>query len=272
MRSRVKAGRLFGYGAHGAVSLIAALGLVLIEVGAAAQPSATKHYCAKDATNLMFVIDVTTEYDEKDRQLLLRAVSEIFDSLNGGERIVIRTITGSFSTSDRLIDTCIPTCRATGMLEELFKCSEGQIVNDTRKAKREIIQSLRQRLQKITEEPRSDIVRTLAQVSREEAAMGSRKVLYLFSDLIENSESVTVRLFFETENRRLISYFRKYNLIARLEGVDVRAFGVGRTSSSDRTPLPVARYQKLLDFWNLYFTAAKAQSIEISQNIVERGP
>jgi hypothetical protein len=243
-----------------------------LTVEAAAQPGTNKQYCARNGTNLVFVIDVTTEYDEKDRQLLLRAVGEIFDSLHGGERLVIRTITSSFSTSDRLVDACMPTCRAKGVIEKLFSCSDGQIVADTKAVKRDIIRSLRERLEHLAEEPRSDIVRTLAQVSREELLGGDRKVLYLFSDLIENSEHVTMRLFFDTDNRRLIGYFKRYNLIAALKGVDVRAFGVGRSSAGSRSPLSVARYQKLVDFWNLYFTSAQAASVEISQNIVERGP
>jgi len=246
--------------------------LLCFVVGAVAQPRTNKDYCARDGTNLMLVIDVTTEYDEKDKQLLVRAVSDIFDSLRGGERVVIRTITSSFSTSDRLIDTCIPNCSARGMLDELLNCSQGQIVRDTRRVKQDIIRALRRRLENLTEQPRSDIIRTLAQISREEASRGRRKILYLFSDLIENSEEVTARLFFVTDNSRLIRYFKKYNLIPQLKGVEVRAFGVGRGSTHERSPLPVAQYQKLLDFWNLYFAEAKAASVEISQNMIEHGP
>jgi hypothetical protein len=261
------------HGGHRARSALTCFGLAMLWCCAAlaAQPHANKEYCASDGTNLMFAIDVTTAYDPKDKELLVRAVSEIFDSLRGGERVVIRSITSSFASSDRLIDTCIPVCAATGMLDELFKCSQGLIVSDTRRVKQEIVRALTARLEGVKDEPLYDIVRTLCQIAREEGQRGRRKILYIFSDLIENSETVNTHLFFETENGRLIRYLKKRDLIARLEGVEVRAFGVGRGNTQDRLPLPVARYQKLIDFWNLYFTDAKAASAEISQNIVEHG-
>ena len=243
--------------------------VALLGFAARAQPLANKDYCADDGTNVMFVIDVTTEYDPKDKELLVRAVGDIFDSLQGGERIVIRSITASFATSDRLIDRCIPTCLAKSFLDRWLNCSDGLIVSDTRRVKQEIVQSLRRRLENLTELPRSDIIRTLAHVSREEARRERRQILYILSDLIENSEKVTARLFFETENGRLIRYLRKYDLIASLEGVEVRAFGVGRGSTQDRLPLPVGHHKKLLDFWHLYFKEAKAGSVEISQNMIE---
>jgi hypothetical protein len=254
---------------HLAVALALGAAILLLGLGADAKPLSNKDYCADDGTNVMFVIDVTTEYDPKDKELLVRAVGDIFDSLAGGERIVIRSITSSFSTSDRLIDRCIPTCLAKGLLDRWLNCSDGLIVSDSRRVKQEIVQSLRRRLENFTELARSDIIRTIAQVSREEAKRDRRQILYVLSDLIENSEKITARIFFETDNDRLMRYLRKYDLIASLEGVEVRAFGVGRGSTQDRLPLAVNQHKKLLDFWHLYFREAKAGSVEISQNMIE---
>jgi hypothetical protein len=94
------------FGAADRLAFALALGaatVALLGFAARAQPLSNKGYCADDGTNVMFVIDVTTEYDPKDKELLVSAVGDIFDSLRGGERIVIRSITASFATSDRLI-------------------------------------------------------------------------------------------------------------------------------------------------------------------------
>jgi hypothetical protein len=61
MRTPDKAGMPFGNGArYRPVLFLATLALLFFAAGLAAQPSTNKHYCAKDGTNLMFVIDVTT--------------------------------------------------------------------------------------------------------------------------------------------------------------------------------------------------------------------
>ena len=93
--------------------------------GAAAQPKSNKDFCDAGGTNLLFIIDTTTAYDDKDKELLVRAVGEMFEILHGGERIVIRTITDTFATSQRVIERCIPRCASQGMLDKWFNCNEG---------------------------------------------------------------------------------------------------------------------------------------------------
>jgi len=158
------------------------------------------------------------------------------------------------------------------MWDDIWKCNQGLVVNDTKKIKHEVVESLRVRLSHFKEQPRSDIIRTISNLSREEAQRGGRKVLYVFSDLIENSDHISGKTFFTTDTRRLIQYLKKYGLLASLEGVDVRVFGVGRDGTPARAPLTVPAVQKIMDFWNAYFQASKAQSIEISPNIIDHGP
>ena len=57
--------------------VLGAAAVALLGFAARAQPLANKDYCANDGTNVMFVIDVTTEYDPKDKELLVRAVGDI---------------------------------------------------------------------------------------------------------------------------------------------------------------------------------------------------
>ena len=112
--------------------------LILCTAGSAfAQPKTNKDYCdADDGANLVFAIDTTTPYDEKDKDLLVRAVAEIFETMHGGDRIVIRTINESFATSERLIDRCVPRCKARNIWDDFGKCNQGLIVNDTKRSSR----------------------------------------------------------------------------------------------------------------------------------------
>lgn len=234
------------------------------------QPKSNKEYCETGGTNLLFVIDTTTPYDAKDKELLIRAVQEMFGILHGGERLVIRTITDSFSTSHRVVERCIPRCKATGWLDDLINCNQGLIVNETKKAKNDIVEAFRTHLSIVTPRARSDIARTLTNISREDARSGGKNLVYLFSDMIENSDHVPGRLFFSVENKRLLAHMKKYGLIASLKGAEVHVFGFGRDGTDARNPLQVGTQQKLSDFWRMYFTAAGANLVEIGQNIVVR--
>ncbi len=238
--------------------------------GAAAQSSTNGDYCDPGGANLLFIIDTTTTCDGKDKELLLRAVGEMFEILRGGERIVIRTITDTFSTSHRVTERCIPHCQSEGILDEWFRCNQGLIVNETKKAKRDIVDGLRMHLSSVTPRDRSDIARSLANIAREDARLGSPNLVYIFSDMIENSDHVPGRLFFSVENKRLITHMRKNGLVASLKGAEVHVFGFGRDGTEARKPLLIGTQQKLLDFWRLYFTAAGANLVEMGQNIVVR--
>lgn len=236
---------------------------------ASAATRSNKDYCVAQGASVVFAIDITTPYDEHDRDLLVRAVQDVFGQLRGGDRVVIRTISEASTTSERLLDRCMPYCEAASTWEAIFKCNEGMVLNDTRHVRNELAQALRSRLANFTAQPRSDIIRTLVAISREELRSGGRKTLYVFSDMIENSDHISGRVFFTTETQRLLRYLVKNNLLSKLDGTDVRVFGVGRDGTAERAPLNVAAANKIRDFWQAYFRASKAQSVEISQNYVE---
>jgi hypothetical protein len=235
---------------------------------ASAQSRGNKEYCNPDGANVVFAIDTTTPYDDRDKEQLIRGVQEIVESRQGGDRLVIRTITESFTTSDHVIDRCFPRCAEETFWGRLFNCNEGKTVGDIKKLKREIIESLRTELANFSEQPRSDIIRTLAYVSREEMPLGRYTQLYIFSDLIENSDHMPSRSLFSVNPKLLLSNLKRSDVISTLDGVEVHAFGVRRDGTSKRAPLPVGSLQRLLEFWTAYFKASKARSIEILPNLV----
>jgi hypothetical protein len=92
--------------------------------------------------------------------------------------------------------------------------------------------------------------------------------VYVFSDLIENSEYIPGGAFREEPNAALIDRIEADNFLPNLEGAAVKIFGVGRGGGEERTPLSVPRLNKLLDFWNTLFERSGAAPVTISQNLV----
>ena len=189
--------------------------VVLCAAGTAfAQPKTNADYCDSDGANLVLAIDTTTPYDEKDKDLLVRAVADIFETMHGGDRLVMRTITSSIANSERLIDRCVPRCKAKTVWDGSWQCNQGIIINDTKKVRQEVIQSLRVRLANFQEQRYSDLIRTLSTLSREEMQHGRRRILYVISDLIENSDYIPGKVFFTLETRKLMQIVKKYNLFS----------------------------------------------------------
>ena len=109
-------------------------------------------------------------------------------------------------------------------VHKFWSCNEGQIVSDTKKMKGEIVRSLRAKLANFEEQPRSDIIRTISSLSREEMPLGRSSVLYIFSDLIENSDHMATRTLLSVSPKALINNLKKNELVASLDGAEVHAF------------------------------------------------
>ena len=96
---------------------------------AIAQTSDNRSYCKSDGHIALFLVDITTPYDQTDKDLIVRATDKILASLTGGEKVIIRTITDSVTRSEQLVERCIPFCAAEG-LGRFFLCNDGAIRTD----------------------------------------------------------------------------------------------------------------------------------------------
>src|SRR6476660_1162446 len=164
---------------------------------AIAQTNDNRSYCKSDGRIALFLVDITTPYDQTDKDLIVRATDKILAALTGGERVIIRTITDSVTRSEQLVERCIPFCAAEG-LGRLFLCNDGAIRTDRENVYEDIVGSLRQRLSKFEEKRQSDIVRTVLLAAKEEAVNGRKLSLYIYSDLIEKSGVVGGRGSYQT--------------------------------------------------------------------------
>jgi hypothetical protein len=116
----------------------------------------------------------------------------------------------------------------------------------------------------------SDIIRTINADAQEEARQGQVLNLYIYSDLIENSDQlISNKNFFRYKPLFLIGALRRFKLIAPLSNSDVQVAGVGRSDAADRQPLSINDQNFLLEFWKAYFKASGAANVAISQRARE---
>ncbi|MEQ1933809.1 MAG: hypothetical protein ABL962_08020 [Fimbriimonadaceae bacterium] len=246
-----------------------ALTLMWMILALTSPAAAAAKYCSDTADNVVIYIDRTTPYDDLDKKELVDGISRLFEGLAGGERLSMRTIADSFTTSTSLLDECVPFCPDGGLLGDLFgACTEGVMLNDRKHLKGNVVAQLEELLGDFVELPNSEIVRTLGRSLPTELRAGGRaNRLYLFTDLIENSVYLPGKEFFAEKNDVLIRRIQADGLVPNLSGVAVRVFGVGRGGNpNDRHPLDQALLSKLEDFWTRYFEAG-GTTVSIAQSL-----
>jgi hypothetical protein len=233
---------------------------------AAAVDTATARYCSPRADNVVIYVDRTTNYDAKDKRDLVDGVSAIFGALKGGERLSIRTIADNFTTSESLIDACMPVCASKGFFGDLFSsdCTEGVAINDRNHLRGRVVATLEKLLDSYSDLPYSAIVQTLALTANAEIKPDQPNRLFLFTDLLENSQYLPGRDFLNQPNAQLLSRIEGDHLVPDLHGGVVKVFGVGRSGLPGRPPLDQHLLSKVMDFWTQYFAAAHA-TVSIQQ-------
>jgi hypothetical protein len=234
---------------------------------AAAAQDASSQYCSKTGKTVLFLVDITTPYDATDKSEIIESVDALYATLQGGDRLIVRTIADSYTHSQRLIDRCVPYCDSGNAVSRFFECNDGLIRRDNQQLRDRLIGTLRSKLANFHELPYSDIVRTLVAVAREDLRPATKSRIFMFSDLIENSDELPGRDLFTVSNDILLESLQRDDLIAPLTGAEVKVSGVGRAGTPGRRPLTVEELNKLRDFWNEYFKRAGAASVSISQNV-----
>lgn len=252
------------------VPALAALVLLrsLLPAGVGAQPIEDHRFCDESATNVVLFLDVTTPYDEADRSTLVSGIEGIFDSLDDGDRISIRTIEDAFSSSDRLLDMCVPYCPSKGFFRDLFSnCTMGVVINERKRLRAAVKLTLHNRLKAARELPNSEIIRTISTAGKEEYRPDRQNQIYIFSDMIENSAYLSGRTFYSSEVQPLINRLKGDGLVPHLNGATVHVFGFGRTGvPSERAALDQEKLNRISAFWTAYFGAAGA-SLSMQQHL-----
>jgi hypothetical protein len=248
------------------LALLLALLATMLPGEALAQHRENKDYCRGGGRLVLLLIDITTPYDQTDKNAIVQMTDRVLTSIEGGDRLIVRTISDSHTRSERLAERCIPHCPESALWKRMLNCSDGLIRTDFDAVRAEIIAAMRNRLATFHDLPYSDIVRTISTVLQEERRDVGEVSLYMYSDLIENSDYFPSKYLFSYTLQRLIFGLQHYKLIPNLKGAKVQVAGFGRAGTADRRPLKIEELNKLREFWSGLFKEAGAASISISQN------
>lgn len=86
--------------------------------------------------------------------------------------------------------------------------------------------------------------------------------LYIFSDMLENSQALPWRVFRQEPNDQAMSIVRANGLTPNVRGASVHIAGFGRLHDPGRPYLPAELDRKVRGFWAEYFVAGGAQRPE----------
>jgi hypothetical protein len=247
--------------------------LSLSKHSALAQAVDHVRFCNDEAETVIILIDVTTKFDDRAIQLFSDGADKITSELTGGQRLVVLSIEDTFTHSTRLYEGCIPYCEAKSGVawigDVLFgNCTAGVVRLKSREQRQTISAILRDKLSKSTDLPYSEIVRTLAYSLRPitRQSTSSPVHLYIFSDLIENSEFLGGRVFLSQKPEKTIQLLATNDLIPQLSKAKVRAFGIGRSGDTGRRTLPEPMLVHIKRFWDLYFRTTGATDVVIDES------
>lgn len=237
--------------------------LALLLVAGSAQ--AATDYCGYGHATSVLLVDRTTAFDATDKSVFLQALDGMIGGLGAGDRLVLYTMTGAYTESQKLFDRCKPACPEEGFLGDLFAACRPVVArSDALGFTRELAQTLAGLLQKPEETRFSDLFRTVTDAVRPYAAGPQRlQNVYVFSDLIENSPLLPERELKRLPPATILQRLRTDGVVATFGGAAVRVFGFGRDDSPGRPPLPQAERQRIEQTWRLWLGASGAGSVEI---------
>ena len=244
--------------------------LVLISLGVFLLPhaasAAATDYCASGNTTTLLLVDRTTTFDATDKSIFLDAMNSVIEHLGAGDRLVMFTMTGSYTESRKVFDQCKPACPETGFFAQLVStCRPVLARSDYRVFVDELARDLADLLQKPEDTPLSDLFRTVAETTRAVSSESNQKLgaLIVFSDLIENSQVVPQREFLRDAPANTLRRLAAAQITPTLPGASVRVFGVGRDDTPTRAPLPPSVRNRVAQAWEDWFRAGGATSVEI---------
>ena len=237
--------------------------------------AAGQNYCQYSDRSTLIFVDRTTQYDDVDKELFVRGFERIVSSFQAGDRVSVNTIAGDYSRSERVFDRCVPGCPDSGVLSWLIStCRSMQARADFSDFRTELARTVRRLLDELQSYKRSDIVRTLARVTQAMSRVragteGGRLIgdVFVFSDLLENSDHLPWPGIVRDPPAALTQHLSKLEILPRLTGARVAAFGIGRRHDSERNPLGASDENRLRDAWTAIFKAGGADNVYVGRRL-----
>ena len=249
--------------------------MAVMAVAAVSQQSLAQsqdEYCEYGSRTVLFLLDRTMIYDAKDRELISEGVNRILPRLQVGDRFVLQSITSDYVMGDRAFDRCMPGCPSgTSFFSKyLGQCNSVKASADKSRFNAALGDVFRGYLREIAEYGRSDIVRSISEVTRSIARNRGPETIrrdlgevYVFSDLLENSEDFPWPTIIAKDPNGLVKEMDSMGLVPDFQGATISVFGYGRLHDRERTALNTITDRRLRDFWSMYFEIGEAGSYSI---------
>lgn len=245
------------------LKIVGVIGLFLASCGPGSEQA--NDYCAYGDRSVVLLIDVTTEYDEFDKERLVDGVLSIADRLEIGDRLSIWTITDDFTKGNRSFEGCLPGCPEQDLGTWVMGgCRSVIALRDLQGFKRGFAQSVRPLVTSSRSFRQSEIIRSLWVTLQK---MGDATDVIVFSDMLENSNSMLPFAQLRSmPNDRLVRKVIDFEVLPNLAGKRLRIFGFGRLHNAARSGLTPAEHKKIKAFWLELFAAAGAVDVQMSLN------
>ncbi|MGB0711984.1 MAG: hypothetical protein ACPGUC_00350 [Gammaproteobacteria bacterium] len=231
--------------------------------------AAEPDYCGYSERFTVVAIDRTQRLDDHDRDILLEGLGKVFDSLEAGERVLMRTIAGRHTDSETLFDACYPGCPDEGLLGSfLGSCSSMRARGDRTRFQQALVSRAKDLLNTDQAHVHSDILLTLAATAstlRDSGRLPTRWTI--FSDMLENSPALPWPRVLDASAGDLTDIPASAGMTPRFDGSSVDIFGFGRLHSPGRPALADAQRGHLVSLWRSYFAALGASRVRIGQRL-----
>ena len=229
--------------------------------------SVAEDYCAQGSGALtVLLVDRTSSYDVRDKEIFANGVAGIYERLETGDRLIVHTLTDDFATSEKVFDACRPGCRQEGLVSGLFsQCRESAAKVADRRFLQNYLTSVKPLIDEQEEYPASMVIETVAHLAQE-YDRDKLVTLIIFSDMIEHSRMSRFIYLNSKSINSLLEKVERLGLVRPMDDVQVEIFGFGRSHGDGRDGLRPEVKQNIEEFWREYFRMAGAKSVRIGTN------
>lgn len=251
----------FAYGIAGAFMCATAIAFLSIANAPDAEARGTD-YCQYGRESILFLIDRTTPYDDTDRRTITASTGALVDRLGPGDRIVVATIGEHYTQTRREFSDCVPGCPEVGFVDSLLSSCRAVRARQDRHVFRNRLLSAVVPLTRNPNNARfSGILSTLSETTRAPVGGAAYTQIYVFSDMLENSQAFPWPRFRDMTNAEAMASVRDQMLLPSVRNARVQIAGFGRLHDPDRPYLEPQLDRRLREFWTGYFRAGGASEV-----------
>lgn len=240
-----------------------AITALVLGLASTARGAGTDAFCRDESAIRLVMIDVTSGLDASSQQALQAGLRVVYGQLEGGDRLLIKTIEGDYTDSRTMFNRCVPHCIDAGTFDN---CTEGSLRLERVAFRNGFAASFRA-LRGETPRPTSAILRTVNSAMQSLTRNNQSVSLTLYSDMIENSGFISGDALLNTRTDSLVRQATSANIVFNCSDVAITAFGVGRSDAQGRQALSPAEVQRVIDFWSLYFSTIGCSDLEILERL-----